>query len=242
MSHRPARINPDRLAVLVVASVMTGLLAVTSFMLSFAGLVAVAAWASVPSWLSWAVPVTIDLAILVYTLAALVARARGESAARAWCSLALWTFVSVTANGLHAWTDAPALVQTIAGMTIAGLAPIAVLLATHTLADLIIAKPEHDAPAVPTPHPLAVLRDVEVQHVTATAHASLAARRAAARETRRPRPITDAQRATIRELRAQGMTVRAIAAEVGVSKTAVSTVTAKQPAPTFKLLQEVHTA
>jgi hypothetical protein len=176
-AHTPARINPDHLAVLIVATVLTALLAGTSFMLSFAALEAVATWAAVPPALTWAVPAFIDAAILVYTLAALVARARGESARAAWSSLALWTIVSVTANALHAWADIPDDVRTIAGMTIAGLAPIAVLLATHTLADLVVAKPA-SAPDARTdtgqadtradsgqrtdaPDPLVVLQEIE---------------------------------------------------------------------------------
>lgn len=169
-AHSPARINPDHLAVLIVAASLTGLLAATSFLLSFAGLSAVAEWASVPWWLTWAVPVMIDSAILVYTLAALVLQARGESTVRTWCSLALWTALSVAANSLHAWTDIPALVQTIAGMTIAGLAPIAVMLATHTLTDLLVAKPDTEAASAVAelaavtdvaPDPLVVLEEIE---------------------------------------------------------------------------------
>lgn len=173
-AHRPARINPDHLAVLIVAASLTGLLAVTSFLLSFVGLSAVAVWASVPWWLTWAVPVMIDSAILVYTLAALVLRARGEKTGRTWCSLALWAAVSVAANAIHAWVDAPSELQTVTGMIIAGLAPVALLLATHTLVDLIVAKPDTAAASAvvadgqansgrtnSAPDPLVVLEQIE---------------------------------------------------------------------------------
>jgi hypothetical protein len=124
---------------LVIAVVVTGILGAVSFALSYAGLVEVAAWARVPAWLAWAVPVVVDGAILVYTIAALVFRARGEAARVEWSALAGFASLSVVANGVHAWDGAPVWMRTTLGVGIAGLAPIAVLLATHTLARLVIA-------------------------------------------------------------------------------------------------------
>lgn len=145
MSHRPARINPDSLGVLIVATVLTVGLAAVSFLLSFNGLSDAAAWANVPPWLAWGIPAYVDGAILVYTVAALVFRARGESARMAWASLALYASLSVAANGVHAWPTAPEEVKVTLGVLLAALAPVAVLLTTHTIARLIVAPPSAEA-------------------------------------------------------------------------------------------------
>lgn len=117
------------------------MLCAVSFVLSYSGLVAVAAWAAVPPYLSWTVPVTIDASILVYTLAVFIFRARGERNGRVWTSLILFTAVSVTANAAHAWDAGAGDWHGYAGAAIAGLAPVSVLLTTHTLAELVVAKP-----------------------------------------------------------------------------------------------------
>ncbi|WWV91893.1 excisionase [Microbacterium phage phiMiGM15] len=211
MSGSPARINPDSRGVLYAALGVTVALALASFLLSYAGLVAVAAWAAVPSWLSWAVPVTIDGAILVYTLAALVFRARGEGARVAWLSLSLFTALSVAANAAHAWDAGQADTRAALGATIAGLAPVAVLLTTHTIARLIIAPPTERTTAVPE-------RD-------AWAAAAERLWAADALEQDEPAPLSLEERdARIRELAESDLSLRAIAREVGVGKTTVSRV------------------
>lgn len=82
--RRPARLDPDTLPSLVTAVLLTSTLGAVSFILSYSGLAQVAGWASVPGYLAWTVPVTIDASILVYTLAVFIFRARGESTATAW--------------------------------------------------------------------------------------------------------------------------------------------------------------
>lgn len=142
-----SRINPDSRAVLVVATVATAALALVSFLLSFNGLADAASWANVPSWLAWAIPAYVDGAILVYTLAALVFRARGESARLEWTALGVFAALSVAANGVHAWTAAPAMLQVTLGVLLAALAPVSVVITTHTIARLVVAPvaaPEED--------------------------------------------------------------------------------------------------
>lgn len=245
MSHRPARINPDSFPVLVVAVVITVALALTSFLLSYSGLVAVAEWAAVPAWLAWAVPVTIDGAILVYTLAALVFRARAESARVAWASLSLFTGLSVAANAAHAWDAGAADGRAVLGAIIAGLAPVAVLLTTHTIARLIIARPApvadverwdtvELAPFVEahaaTLRELAEATDTP-PHLVAPEPAPrpvvAATRNPSARPARGPvmGKALDARNARIRELAAtEGLSTRAIAERVGCSKSTVARV------------------
>ncbi len=200
MTRTAARLNPDTKPALLVAVVLTSGLAAISFTLSFAGLSAIAPWAAVPPHLAWALPVFIDGAILVYTYAALAARARGEGQGRAWTWLTLWTAVSVASNGSHAWDAGPGGWQGVLGSILAGLFPVGVLLATHTIADLIVARPE-DTVDVDTVEP------------------------AASEQPRGVPSLTDEQRAAIVELHAQGLSVRKVADVVGLSKSTVHNVT-----------------
>lgn len=144
---RAARLDPDTLPSLIVAVILTATLGAVSFTLSFSGLVEVAAWASVPDYLAWTVPVTVDASILVYTLAVFIFRARGESNVGAWTWLIMFTLVSVAANAAHAWDASVRDWHGYAGAALSGLAPVSVLLTTHTLGELIVAKPEHRASA-----------------------------------------------------------------------------------------------
>ncbi|TGY78647.1 DUF2637 domain-containing protein, partial [Cellulomonas shaoxiangyii] len=92
-----SRIDPDTRAVVVLTVALVATLGAVSFAVSFAGLVAVAEWAELPRWLRWAVPVFVDGALLAYTLAILVQRARGESTRFSWAALGTFTLVSVGA-------------------------------------------------------------------------------------------------------------------------------------------------
>jgi hypothetical protein len=241
MSHRPARINPDSLGVLVVAVSITVILAAVSFLMSYSGLVAVAEWAAVPPSLSWAVPVVIDGAILVYTLAALIFRARGEGARLAWASLSLFTGLSVVGNAAHAWDAGAGDERAYLGSVIAGLAPVAVLLTTHTIARLIVAPPsgreawEAVAPSVEAGLVEGLTAPVEwfAEPVPVPRpEPELVTRLKVSREEA-PRPSratvdTAARDARIRELDGT-MSLRAIAAEVGVSKSTVARVLGRHP-------------
>jgi hypothetical protein len=143
---RTERINPDSMVTLWLTVGLVGFLAVASFMVSFTGLHEVAAWAGLPEWLRWAVPIFIDVAILAYTLAVLIHRHRGERTWASWLSLAGFTVFSMVANGAHALSiPHPDAGQQIIGAAVASLAPLAVFAATEQLGRLIIRRPE-DAP------------------------------------------------------------------------------------------------
>lgn len=229
MNRRPARINPDRLPVLVLAVVLTAALAAVSFTLSFTGLSATAAWASIPAGLAWTVPVTIDGAIVVYTLAVLLKRQRDESARVQWASLAAFTAVSVAANAYHALIAAPSPEVALPGAIVAGLAPVAQLAATHTLVDMVV---EVERPAA----------DDAVDELVAYAEADadltrslFAAGATAVNEWTRTEPKPSRSKpsperdALIRERYAELGSVRAVADELGIGKTTVARVIA-QPA------------
>lgn len=136
------RINPDSIQTLWFTVGIVGILAATSFMVSFAGLTEVAKWVGVPSWMSWTVPAFIDLSIIAYSLAVLVHRSRGETTWASWLSLGLFTGVSVIANAAHAlsfphensW-------QAWIGAGIAALAPVGVFAATEELGRLAVEQP-----------------------------------------------------------------------------------------------------
>lgn len=208
MSHRPARINPDTLPVLIVAALLAAGLAAASFALTFAALLDVAAWANVAPRLAWAVPVMLDAAIVVYTLAVLVRRARHEPARFEWAALAAFTTVSVVANAAHAG-GVPPVVASVVGTVVAGLAPVAVLLATHTLARLIVAPPDVE----PEPAPAEDADDALQRWANDP-------RLYRAPLDRVPRRIPDA-RHRARELRAQGMTYTEVAAALGRPRSTV---------------------
>ncbi|MFD6094523.1 DUF2637 domain-containing protein [Oerskovia sp. NPDC060338] len=139
-ARRPARINPDTVAVLVLVLLGIAALIAASAALSFDGLTAIAAWAGVLGTRAWLVPVFIEGAILVYTGVAIVHQSRHENrlARRAWTWVRLWTLVSSAANGAHAWDAGPGGWQGIVGVVIAALIPVGVYVAVHMAAGLIV--------------------------------------------------------------------------------------------------------
>lgn len=140
---RNGRINPDSRQMLWLAVTLVGFVGAISFMVSFSGLVAVAEWAGLPRGMRWTVPVFIDTAILVYSIAVLVHRSRGEKTWASWLSLSAFTFVSVLANVGHVLLLDQALdeFKTGIGAIVAGMAPIGVFAATEELGRLAIARP-----------------------------------------------------------------------------------------------------
>lgn len=231
--HRPALINPDTRAALAVALLATAALVGISFTLSYAGLSALAPWAAVPLALAPLIPVFIDGAIGVYTYSALAAKARRESAVRPWTWVALWTLVSSSANAAHAWSYGPGGWEGLVGAVLAGLFPIGSLLGTHEIADRMIGRPETAPETAPAPSPLSVLEGIEaagMRRVPGYQTEQLEQLRDKVADQRKPRggrrrvtsPARAAARERARDLRAQGHTVRAIAAEVGLSHSTVA--------------------
>lgn len=144
------RINPDSLKTLWFTVGAVAILGLTSFMVSFNGLHDVAAWVGLPWWMRWAVPVFIDIAILAYSMAAVIHRARGEATWPTWLTLAVFSLVSVVANAAHALAkgEGETAVQSWIGAGIASMAPLAVFAATEQISRLAFATdtaPEYTA-------------------------------------------------------------------------------------------------
>jgi hypothetical protein len=226
------RLNADRAPVVILTILFGVTIAGASFVLSFNGLRDVATWGRVPDWGAWLVPVMIDAAVLCYTLAWLVQRARRESVWLSWCSLALFTAVSTLGNTLHGWEPSTA-VQRIVGTAVVGLAPLAMLLATHTLAQLLTERVPRTTDtatdtattppttgSIPTVPAVVNLDDVRTRLKTAVPRRH--SRPRPPRSTRRHRPRTpdrQALAAKIRQLRdGTGAPFTAIGAELGISK------------------------
>lgn len=217
-----ARIQPDTRPVVYLTTGLVLFLGMVSFTVSFTGLSAVAEWAALPPHLRWTVPVFVDGALLAYTLAVLIHRARGESARFSWVALGVFTVVSVSANAAHVLGSAGVVDwRTWAGATIAALAPLGVFAATHTVAALAVTRPRtmvqvvHDEP--PMVHAAIVTEPSERQvdqRGPAADHEEVTLVHAG------PRTSLEDE---ARYLRAsEGMTHRAIAEHLGVSKSKVT--------------------
>ena len=143
--QRPRRIDPDdgRFIRLVVVGVVVA--GVVAFAISFTALYEVAAWLGLPPFMWWAVPVFIDLAILVYAASVLVHKARGERTLASWAALGTFTALSVFANAAHAWSyvqDHDHAWQGVVGAVIAGMVPVAIFVATEQLSRVAVEDPE----------------------------------------------------------------------------------------------------
>lgn len=137
------RINPDSMKTLWVTVGLIMVLGFTSFLVSFNGLMDVAAWVGLPHSLRWTVPAFIDVSILAYSMAAVIHKARNEKVMATWVSLAVFTLISVVANAVHAIAkgEGTTVAQVVIGATIAAAAPIAVFAATEELSRLAFRAP-----------------------------------------------------------------------------------------------------
>lgn len=139
----PRRVNPNDgrfIRAVVAGTAVAGLVA---FSISFAALYEVAAWLGLPPFMHWAVPVFIDLAILVYAGSVLVHESRGESARASWWALGAFTGLSMVANGAHAWSaESGSVWQSLVGVLIAVMVPVAVFVATDQLARVAVENPD----------------------------------------------------------------------------------------------------
>lgn len=143
--RKSARINPDAIPVLAIAVGLVTVLMVTSFCVSFTGIYTVSAWTGIPTSLQWLPALFIDAAILAYTIALVVFKARGESTWRTLAGLSAFAAISVIANIAHTlafWNGSFNDYRAWIGTMITAAAPIAVLLASEEITRLAFALPE----------------------------------------------------------------------------------------------------
>jgi hypothetical protein len=162
----------------------------------------------------------------------------------------MFTALSVTANAAHAWVEAPFQDgRAILGTVIAGLAPIALLLTTHTLASLVVERPEAAVAAQTAP---VVVQEPVRTPARATA-AAPAATEAPVQAQERPAPTekpvpilqfssNEERDEKIRELSTQ-YSQRKVGEMLGVSKTTVARALNQSPeAPATERTAEVAAA
>jgi hypothetical protein len=141
--QQQARINPDSIPVLATAVSLVALLMVSSFIVSFSGLYDASEWTGLPEYFRWLPALFIDAAILAYTIALIVFKARGESVWRTVLGLVGFASISVIANVSHTlsyWDGALLDYRAWIGVAITASAPIAVLLAAEEIARLAFEK------------------------------------------------------------------------------------------------------
>ncbi|WP_261623244.1 DUF2637 domain-containing protein [Nesterenkonia marinintestina] len=138
------RINPDARAFVRVIIIGTVIAGTVAFAISFVALMEIAHWLGIPSWMSWSIPVFIDLAILIYAGSILVHKARGDRTWRSWVMLGVFTGLSMVANVSHALSSGTSTEawQAWVGAVIAGMVPIAIFAATEQLASIAVQDPE----------------------------------------------------------------------------------------------------
>ncbi|WP_424465421.1 DUF2637 domain-containing protein [Pseudoclavibacter helvolus] len=140
MSTTSTRLHGDTRTLVVAVTTLVAALGIVSFTAGVPGLMAVGEWALLPGWMSALVPVIVDGGILVFSLVAVVRRARGEGAIFAWSCLAILTLGSVAAQVAHVLLGSGSVAATaIAGAVVAGAFPSVVFASTHAILDLAIA-------------------------------------------------------------------------------------------------------
>lgn len=134
----------------VVATV--GVLAVVAaaFALSFDAIRAVAVAAHIRPGLAWLYPVSVDGAMSVATVTAVVLRRLGRSALYPWLVVVTGAVVSIVANGLHAWLGGGSVaLPPVWAVTLSAVPPVLLALSIHLLVVLAVAV--HPASTAPTP-------------------------------------------------------------------------------------------
>ena len=239
-AHRPARLNADHPFVLASLLVVLVAVAAASFTLSFTGVSAAAPWAAIPANLAWLVPVALEDAMLAYVVTASVRTHRGQRAWLAWTLVWALTTVSSTLNALHAWDSGPKGWQGAVGAGLAAMFPFMTLAAAHVVVGVSFA-PHPDGGQADTPDAAPAV-PVDTGRTARTDWAGLlddlghtTTRRRTVRRHRvagQPRPSRATDHAdTILRLKADGQSVRSIAAAVGLSKTTVSDFLRTQEVP-----------
>ncbi|MBX5330862.1 DUF2637 domain-containing protein [Rhodococcus fascians] len=127
-------------ATLVSAVVITTVIGIASFVLSFAALWDLATMAGVPRSLSWLWPVIVDGTILQATISVIaLAQFEEQRIGRRffWGVLITAALVSIGANAMHAFISDAGTLHPALSAAIATVAPVSLLAATHGLGILV---------------------------------------------------------------------------------------------------------
>ena len=127
-------------ATLVSAVVITTVIGIASFVLSFAALWDLATMAGVPRSLSWLWPVIVDGTILQATISVIaLAQFEDQRSGRRffWGVLITAALVSIGANAMHAFISDAGTLHSALSAAIATVAPVSLLAATHGLGILV---------------------------------------------------------------------------------------------------------
>lgn len=140
------RINPDSRGTLWIALILVFILMLSSFVVSFAGIWDISQYTGLPAVLQWVPALFIDAAILAYTIALFVFKARGEGTFRTIFWLMMFAGVSVAANVAHTLDYLNEIgvgngdYRLWIGVAITASAPIAVLAASEEISRLVFIK------------------------------------------------------------------------------------------------------
>jgi len=218
MEHAHAlasRIPADRRGLVAFVTTLVVVLAVTSFVAGLPGLLEAGSWALLPGALVVAPAILLDGGLVVFSLVAVVRRARGEGAAFAWFMVVCLTSASVAVQVIHVLGAAEtASAQVVAGAVIAGSFPALVFAATHAILDLAIAPS-------PRKQRAAAKRKPRAAAVVAPRNLVPAAPRKVAVAVLSKMPKEEAKLRAI-ELHASGESYGAIARETGWTRPAVT--------------------
>ncbi|WP_072803790.1 DUF2637 domain-containing protein [Rhodococcoides yunnanense] len=143
-------------ATLVSAVVITTVIGIASFVLSFAALWDLATMAGVPRNLSWLWPVIVDGTILQATISVIaLAGFEDQRSGRRffWWVLVIAALVSIGANAMHAFISHTGTLHPALSAAIATVAPVSLLAATHGLG-ILVRIPARTADSAPDPVPL----------------------------------------------------------------------------------------
>ncbi|MCO4263774.1 DUF2637 domain-containing protein [Pseudarthrobacter sp. MDT3-26] len=154
MTHpKAARISPDSRPIAYGAAALASAIYLGAFATSFFGQASLAKFMLIPEQLQYVAPAVIDLALILFTMATLVRRSRGESTLITNLMTSFWTTVSITANIVHvlipAGPQSSWSAGTYAGAALSALMPLAALGASLVIENVLIARPEPEAVAGP---------------------------------------------------------------------------------------------
>jgi hypothetical protein len=220
-----ARIDVDHPRVARMAIIGTAALAAAAFAAAAGPLVEVGRWAGLGA-LAWATPLVLDAGIAVALLARLVAVQRGTPSRLLAVGTGGLTALSVSTQVVHslAASSAPTDAGRVVGTILAGVLPLVVLLSVEATASLIV--------GAPVVRPRSVRGPVQPQVVQPSDRATVSdqdrpapVRPEAVRPSRSVGSSGSARTvdmATARALAASGLSQRAIAAQLGASRSSVA--------------------